>query len=64
MFGLQPAHLVIILFVAILLFVPSRIPELARSMKKMVAEFRKETSRPSNTTPPTQDSTDTPRKQK
>ncbi|MBI5302213.1 MAG: twin-arginine translocase TatA/TatE family subunit [Chloroflexi bacterium] len=44
MFGLQPAHIVIIVFVAILLFVPSRLPMLGRGMRKMVSEFRREIS--------------------
>lgn len=44
MIGLQPGHVIIILFVALLFFVPSRLPLLARGMKKMVSEFRDETS--------------------
>lgn len=41
MFGLQPAHIVIIVLVALLFFAPSRLPLLARGMKTMVSEFRK-----------------------
>ncbi len=41
MFGLQPAHVVIIVLVALLFFAPSRLPLLARGMKTMVSEFRK-----------------------
>jgi Sec-independent protein translocase protein TatA len=44
MTGLQPGHVIIILFVALLFFVPSRLPLLARGMKKMVSEFRDETT--------------------
>ena len=48
MIGLQPGHVIIILFVALLFFSPSRLPLLARGMKKMVSEFRDETSDKSN----------------
>jgi Sec-independent protein translocase protein TatA len=41
MFGLQPAHIVIIILVALIFFAPSRLPLLARGMKTMVSEFRK-----------------------
>ncbi len=41
MFGLQPAHIVIIILVAVIFFAPSRLPLLARGMKTMVSEFRK-----------------------
>ncbi len=44
MIGLQPGHVIIILFVALLFFAPSRLPLLARGVKKMVSEFRDETS--------------------
>ncbi|MBI5034147.1 MAG: twin-arginine translocase TatA/TatE family subunit [Chloroflexi bacterium] len=40
MFGLQPAHLLIIFVVAVLFFVPSRLPELARALRQTMAEFR------------------------
>ncbi len=40
MFGLQPLHWLIIIFVAILFFAPGRLPELVRSLKKMAGEFR------------------------
>ncbi len=46
MIGLQPAHIVIIVFAAVLFFAPSRLPELARGVKKMVSEFRKEVKDP------------------
>lgn len=44
MIGLQPAHIVIIVLVACIFFAPSRLPLVARGMKKMIAEFRKEVS--------------------
>ncbi len=44
MIGLQPAHIIIIVFVALIFFAPSRLPLLARGMKKMVTEFKKEAS--------------------
>ncbi len=41
MLGLQPAHIIIIIFIALIFFAPSRLPSLARGMKTMVSEFRK-----------------------
>ena len=38
-FGLQPTHLIIILVVALLIFGPSRLPEIGRSFGKMLKEF-------------------------
>ena len=43
MFGLQPTHLVIILVVALLIFGPSRLPEVGRALGKMINEFRSST---------------------
>jgi TatA/E family protein of Tat protein translocase len=40
-FGLQPLHLVIIAIVAMLIFIPSRIPEVTKSLGKTFSEFRK-----------------------
>ncbi len=40
-FGIQPIHIVIILIVALLLFGPSRLPELGRSLGKGLNEFRR-----------------------
>ena len=40
MFGLQPAHLVILLVVALLLSAPSRLPELGKALRKTIEEFR------------------------
>lgn len=39
-FGLQPTHLIIILVVALLIFGPSRLPEIGRSFGKMLREFQ------------------------
>ncbi|MBI5653770.1 MAG: twin-arginine translocase TatA/TatE family subunit [Chloroflexi bacterium] len=40
MFGLQPTHIIIILFVALIIFGPRLLPELARAVGKSIAEFR------------------------
>ena len=42
-FGIQPIHIIIILIVALLLFGPSRLPELGRSLGKGLSEFRRST---------------------
>ncbi len=42
-FGLQPTHLIIILVVALLIFGPSRLPEIGRSFGKMLKEFQSAT---------------------
>ena len=39
-FGLQPIHLIIILIVAIILFVPKQLPELVLGLGKAIVEFR------------------------
>ena len=39
MFGLQPTHWLIIVIVALVFFVPSRLPELVRALKKTASEF-------------------------
>ena len=40
MFGLQPTHLIIILVVALLIFGPSRLPEIGKALGKTINEFR------------------------
>ncbi len=40
MFGLQPLHWLIIILVGILFFAPGRLPQVVRSVKKMVSEFK------------------------
>jgi len=39
-FGIQPIHIVIVLVVALLVFGPKRLPEMGRSIGKMLNEFR------------------------
>lgn len=38
--GLQPWHILVILFVALLFFGPKQLPELGKSIGKAIAEFR------------------------
>ena len=40
MFGLQPTHLIIILVVALLIFGPSKLPEIGRALGKTIREFQ------------------------
>jgi sec-independent protein translocase protein TatA len=40
-FGIQPVHLIVIAIVALLIFGPSRLPEIGRSIGKAMVEFRK-----------------------
>ena len=40
MFGLQPTHLIIIFVVALLIFGPSRLPEIGRALGKTIREFQ------------------------
>ncbi len=40
MFGLQPLHILVILIVALLIFGPSRLPEIGKAFGKSIAEFR------------------------
>jgi len=42
-FGIQPIHLIIIVIVALIIFGPSRLPEIGRGLGKALAEFRKGT---------------------
>jgi len=39
-FGLQPAHLLIILVVALLIFGPSKLPEIGKAMGRTIREFQ------------------------
>ncbi len=39
-FGLQPIHLVVIAIVALIIFGPSRLPEIGRSLGKTLREFQ------------------------
>jgi sec-independent protein translocase protein TatA len=40
MFGLQPTHLIIIVIVALIVFGPSRLPEIGRALGKTIREFQ------------------------
>ena len=40
MFGLQPAHLILILVAALILFGPKQLPELGKGLGKAISEFR------------------------
>jgi sec-independent protein translocase protein TatA len=42
-FGIQPIHIIIVLVVALLVFGPKRLPEMGRSIGKMLNEFRNST---------------------
>ena len=50
MIGLQPGHIVIIIFIAILIFAPARLVQLVRGFKSMFSEFRKESGDKSKNT--------------
>jgi sec-independent protein translocase protein TatA len=39
-FGIQPIHIVAIVLVALLIFGPRKLPEMGRSIGKMINEFR------------------------
>ncbi len=40
MFGLQPWHLIVILAVALIIFGPSRLPEIGKAIGTSIREFR------------------------
>ncbi len=44
MFGLQPWHLIVIFGVALLVFGPSRLPEIGQAIGKSIREFREAAS--------------------
>ncbi|MFQ5477776.1 MAG: twin-arginine translocase TatA/TatE family subunit [Candidatus Binatia bacterium] len=44
MFGLGPTELIVILVIALLVIGPKKLPDLARSLGKGLAEFRRATS--------------------
>lgn len=39
-FGLQPTHLIVIVVVALIIFGPTRLPEIGRSLGRAINEFR------------------------
>ncbi len=47
--GLQPWHLLVIVIVALLIFGPSRIPEVGKSIGQSIREFREAAANPSDT---------------
>jgi sec-independent protein translocase protein TatA len=44
MLGLQPLHIVVIVGLALLIFGPARIPELARALGRAIVEFKQATA--------------------
>lgn len=44
MFGLGPQELIFILFIALLIFGPKKLPELGKSLGKAIREFKKATT--------------------
>ncbi len=40
-FGIQPIHLIIVAIVALLIFGPSRLPEIGRGVGRAITEFRR-----------------------
>jgi TatA/E family protein of Tat protein translocase len=44
MFGLQPLHIIVILALALLIFGPSQLPAIARSLGRSINEFRQSAS--------------------
>ena len=42
-FGLQPIHIVVLVVVALIIFGPSKLPEMGRSLGKAITEFRRGT---------------------
>ena len=40
-FGIQPIHLILIIIVALIIFGPSKLPEIGRGLGKSINEFRK-----------------------
>ncbi|MDE3090945.1 MAG: twin-arginine translocase TatA/TatE family subunit [Chloroflexota bacterium] len=49
MFGLQPIHIVAIVVVALLIFGPSRLPEIGRAFGKTIREFQSATKEATQT---------------
>jgi sec-independent protein translocase protein TatA len=61
MLGLQPTHWLIIVVVAVLLFAPSRLPELMRSLGRTIREFRAGVKEAGSKEPPESGSAETPK---
>jgi Sec-independent protein translocase protein TatA len=43
MYGLQPTHILLIIIVALIFFMPSRLPQIARGFRDMISSFKEET---------------------
>ncbi len=43
MYGIQPIHLILILIIALIIFGPSRLPQLGKSLGESITEFRQAT---------------------
>lgn len=41
MFGLQPAHIILIVAAALIFFGPKQLPELGKGFGRMISEFKK-----------------------
>ena len=54
MFGLSPAHLVIILVIALVVIGPGKLPEVGAAIGKSIREFQKATGQAQEPTQPTQ----------
>jgi sec-independent protein translocase protein TatA len=46
MFGLQPFHLIVIVFIALLIFGPSRFGDIGHALGATIREFRSATKEP------------------
>ena len=42
-FGIQPIHIIIVIAVALIIFGPSKLPEMGRGLGKAITEFRRGT---------------------
>ncbi len=42
-FGIQPIHLIVVLIAALIIFGPSRLPEIGRGLGKAITEFKRGT---------------------
>jgi sec-independent protein translocase protein TatA len=62
MLGLRPTELLIIVFILLLLFGASRLPELASSVGKAMKDFRKAVNQPDEPAPPSVTATEAEKK--
>ncbi len=47
-FGIQPIHIIIVIAVALIIFGPSKLPEMGRGLGRAITEFRKGTQEMTN----------------